>query len=87
MLNQTPISPSAASPRDRRTTASEAVVTAVADAEGVDPTDLEPLFDVVDPDALDALFAGGDASVELTFNYAGYAVTVRGVEDVSLSER
>jgi len=62
---------------------SAAVVTAVADAEGVDETDLPPLFHAIDPDALDALF---DSSTEpphatgttgsITFHYHGYDVTV-----------
>lgn len=34
----------------------EAITWALADAVGVDPTDLPPLFDYVDPDALNALF-------------------------------
>ena len=36
---------------------SETVVMAVADAKDRAPTDLPPLHDVIDPDALDALFA------------------------------
>ena len=35
------------------------VVQAVASATGEDPTDMDPLYAVVDPDALDALFVGG----------------------------
>ncbi|WP_162991396.1 HalOD1 output domain-containing protein [Halostella salina] len=52
--------------------ASAAVVDAVAEAAGVEPTDLRPLFEFVDPDALDSLAA--DATVR--FRYAGYSVTV-----------
>lgn len=37
-------------------TASERVVSAVADRIGADPAALDPLYEVVDPDALDALF-------------------------------
>ncbi|WP_311171358.1 HalOD1 output domain-containing protein [Halobellus ordinarius] len=40
--------------------ATEAIIWAVADAVGVDPTALPPLFDYVDPDALNALFARRD---------------------------
>ncbi|MFC7135555.1 HalOD1 output domain-containing protein [Halobaculum litoreum] len=32
------------------------VVECVAEATGLDATDLDPLYEVVDPDALDALF-------------------------------
>lgn len=43
--------------------ATEAVILALAEAVGVDPTDLPPLFDYVDPDALDALFDRYDVGV------------------------
>jgi hypothetical protein len=60
--------------------ATEAVVLAVAEATGVDPLDLDPLYDCVDPDALDALFDSGDGLDDLTgsfeFTYAGCDVTV-----------
>jgi hypothetical protein len=58
------------------------VVEEVAAATGVDPVDLdEPLSDVVDPDALDALFSGrhpedGTAGGYTSFVYHGCRVTV-----------
>jgi hypothetical protein len=60
------------------------VLAAVAEREGVEPIDLEPpLHDVVDPDALEALFADAidgtareDVSVE--FTYRGHRVLVDG---------
>lgn len=59
---------------------SQAVVTAVADAKGVDPIDLPPLFGAIDPDALDALFESGAVasrqSGSVEFAYAGYLVEV-----------
>ncbi|WP_135820177.1 HalOD1 output domain-containing protein [Halostella litorea] len=60
---------------------SERVVESVAEAEGVDPVDLTPpLNDVVDLDALDALFApvGGvpRAVGRVEFRYDGYVVVV-----------
>ena len=66
---------------------STAVVSAVADAKGVDPLDLEPLYEVVDGDALDAMFAGhdGSSSLELRFSMAGCEVVVRGEADVSVT--
>ena len=65
-------------------TVSEAVVDAVADAKGVDPLDLDPLYDTVDPDALDSIFrhASGTASAELTFEMAGCEVLVREAGEV-----
>lgn len=58
---------------------SEAVVRAVADAEGVDPIDLDtPLYEAIDPDALDRLFESqkGRPTGRLTFSYRGYDVCV-----------
>lgn len=61
---------------------SQAVIMAVADAEGVDPVDLPPLAEAIDPDALDQLLSGDEGQVR--FNYNGYGVTVdqRGVVDL-----
>lgn len=61
---------------------SRRVVQAVAAAENVDPTDLQPLYDVVDPDALDALFrptAAGRprSSGSVRFRYAQHDVVVQ----------
>ncbi len=51
------------------------VVSAVARAEGIDPTDVEPpLFESVDATALARLFR--DTSGHITFEYGGYVVTV-----------
>jgi len=54
---------------------SEAVLTAVADREGVGLDELAtPLYDVIDPEALDTLFRNGSGRV--TFEYMDYVVTV-----------
>ena len=73
----------------RRTNrASIEVVEAVAAAAGVQPDELDrPLADVIDPDALDQLFdpsleGAGRAGTTVTFDYAGYTVTVRSGESV-----
>lgn len=73
-------------------TASEAVVAAVANAEGVDPFALPPLDDCLDADHLNHLLDGNaeptsvglvftrsediQNDVEVSFRYAGYDVTV-----------
>lgn len=71
------------SPFESGETASEAVLAAVADCADVDPTRLPPLYDTIDPDALDAIFRGGRPG-RVTFEYAGYEVTVCGRDQVTV---
>jgi len=67
-----------------------AVVYAVAAKRGVDPLEVPPLYDWIDPEALDALFdratvptAGGrDRHVE--FRYDGHDVTISATEDLEI---
>jgi hypothetical protein len=55
---------------------SRAIVAAVADAEGWESIDdHEPLYERIDPDALDALIASMTDG-RVTFSYQGYEVTV-----------
>lgn len=65
---------------------SKKVLRAVAAREGVDETDLPPLYDAVDPEALDTLLASvqtdGQASVD--FEYAGHSVVVSDDRTVSV---
>lgn len=65
---------------------SATVVSAVADAKGVDPLDLDPLYDWVDADALDAIFSPSEgaapASAELRFSMDDCEVVVRGTGEV-----
>lgn len=62
------------------------VVEALAEAQGVSPLDIrEPLYDAVDPDALDSLFDGTDAELDggrVVFSTAGFEVTVTARGDV-----
>lgn len=69
---------------------STTVVTAVARARGVDPTDLPPLYEHIDPEALDALVThdvsrARQANLEITFAFAEYGVTVRSDGEVVVS--
>lgn len=56
------------------------IVTAVSQAKGVTPGELVPLHDVVDPDALEALFDDPDGPAlrdgHVSFTYEGYVVEV-----------
>ncbi len=62
---------------------SEALIAAVATLSGTEPTSLSPLYDVVDPEALDSLYehvrehTGSTSSDhQITFPYEGYEVRV-----------
>jgi len=69
----------------RRERASENVIDAVAAATGLDPLGMEPLYSVVDPDALDALFGqSGESAAALTLHFTmeGCEVVVHGDGEV-----
>lgn len=53
------------------------VVSGVAEARGVQPTELAPISDAIDPESLDSLFpAPTDPTRTLRFAYEGYRVTI-----------
>lgn len=60
------------------TAPSIAVIEALSAHYGVDPLDLDPLYEAIDPEALDALFTRDDGSPGLTvqFSYNGCEVEV-----------
>ena len=62
---------------------SEAVVSLVANRENVDVQEMTPLYDAIDPDALDSLFRDGAGNVK--FEYEGYLVTVDHENGVDVS--
>lgn len=71
---------------DQRCLTSENVVTAVASALDTSPLDLTPpLYERVDPEALDSLVQSGPADLHVRFRYNGCTVAVdgRGRVDVS----
>lgn len=67
------------------------IVNAVATATGRDPNTLPPLYNVIDPDALDMLMnrppsiGHKDASVEVTFAFADTTVTVSSTNRVDVA--
>ncbi|WP_226006300.1 HalOD1 output domain-containing protein [Natrinema salinisoli] len=73
------------------------VIAAVAEAEGIDPVELEPpeydaLYDVINPEALDSLFATRENGKErptgrVEFHFCGYDVVVTNDGDVDVSDR
>lgn len=62
---------------------SSRIVWSVAAEMGVDPTTLPPLYEAIDPDALEVLFGNGTSiapqrpGCELRFPYAGREIHVR----------
>lgn len=67
--------------REREESATRTVVEAVAEATGDDPTAMRPLYDVVDTDALDAVFEPTDGARatqtgRVSFRFNGCDVTV-----------
>lgn len=72
--------------------ASVAVVEAVATATDYDPYDVPPLYEVVDPDALDELFSPKHdgtprRSGRIVFRLAGCDVTVTGRGEIVVRQR
>jgi len=59
----------------------------VAEAADVDPLELDPLYDVVDPEVIEELLKTPSVAEEssITFTYTGHQVTVEG-EGVILVE-
>lgn len=60
--------------------ATVSVVRAVAEAKSVAPDELPPLTDVIDPEAMNDLFARdsdvGRSGINLSFDYCGYVVRI-----------
>lgn len=60
----------------------------VAAATGHEPTELPPLYESIDADALEALISGQavstDGSARVTFAYAGVEVTVRSSGEIEV---
>ncbi|MEY7847598.1 HalOD1 output domain-containing protein [Natrarchaeobius sp. A-rgal3] len=66
------------------------IVNTVASKEDCDPIDLPPLYDVIDPSALDSLFRSTPTNRRsqgsLTFRYCGYRVTIDARDEISVEE-
>ncbi|WP_312912570.1 HalOD1 output domain-containing protein [Natronosalvus caseinilyticus] len=70
------------------------IVEAVAREEGVDPVEIEPpeydaLYDVLNPEALDSLFAPREDGTprspgEVTFTFCGYEMVVESDGEVTI---
>ncbi|MFH5802126.1 HalOD1 output domain-containing protein [Haladaptatus sp. CMAA 1911] len=68
---------------------SEAIVRALAVAEGVVPTELALLYESIDPEALDALFGTPiigqeDGGMTVEFSVSGHRVIIRGDGSITI---
>jgi hypothetical protein len=68
------------------------IVRTVAARENVDPVEIEqPLFEAIDPEALDALLQHDseettDSSIRVEFSYCGYDLLVTSSGDVRIAD-
>lgn len=67
--------------------ASAAVVRALSNAAGVPFDELPPLYDVIDPDALDTLCASIDGSSTIEFTYNDYRVVITDSHTIEVQTR
>lgn len=67
------------------------VVEAIAAATDQSPLEVDPLYDTIDPEALDELFhnvgSQSRARGRIKFVHCGYEVTVEDTGDVTIDER
>lgn len=52
------------------------LIDAVADLEGVDPAQLPPIYNTIDPEPIAALINGSGTEFELTFEYQGFEIRI-----------
>lgn len=69
---------------------SQAIARAVAAVEGVSQTELPPLYETIEPDALDAFFdvpqSTSDAERRVSFSYLNYEIDVHQRGEIVLTE-
>lgn len=66
-------------------TASARVIRTVADTTATDPLELPPLYETIDPDALDALVEDMTSGT-ISFSYIGRDITVHSDGTVTIDE-
>ena len=86
LVNPRSMSKTASGNGDDHQLPSETVVSSVAAHKGVEPVALPPLYDALDPDALDALFATARGDGQVTFEYAGCTVECAGDGSVDVRD-
>lgn len=54
----------------------EGIIKAISAISDIEPTDIDPIYPAVDPDALDAVFRREPRDTRVAFRYDGYQVEV-----------
>lgn len=74
---------------DTMTETTRRVIEAVAEEKGVSFDELDPLYGVLDPEALDALFesSGRDLTLAVRFQYEEFTVAIDSAGKVDLYDR
>lgn len=69
---------------------STAIIQAVAQRKGTEPLDLPPLYEYVDPEAIDSLLLtaaeNDNASIEVQFDYLEHTITITSDGHFSISD-
>jgi hypothetical protein len=61
------------------------IVETIAAQTGRDPTELPPIYDAIDPDALSRFVESTDSTASIEFHYCGNEVTVSGSGAVDIA--
>ncbi|WP_169330930.1 HalOD1 output domain-containing protein [Natronococcus occultus] len=67
-------------------TPTTSVVRAVAELEETDITELEPLYEAIDTNALNVLLDAPGTQIEVTFEYGEYLITVTNGGELTVEE-
>ncbi|WP_420028466.1 HalOD1 output domain-containing protein [Haloglomus litoreum] len=69
---------------------SERVISEIAEHKGISEKELPPLYDSIEPDALDEMFCHTNTKtgteLEVRFTYAGYTVVIRDPSEIILEK-
>lgn len=65
---------------------SSEIIREIASKEDVDTTELEPLHDVMDPEALDSLYRDSSNAPTVRFNYSGYCVSIYNTDAIEVGK-
>ncbi|WP_276271731.1 HalOD1 output domain-containing protein [Haloarcula litorea] len=65
--------------------ASRAVVESIAAVRRRSPMEADPLYETIDPDALDSVVESGDPSVSVTFDVDGFWIEVRAIGRIEIT--